>query len=289
MIKSTAAVYSAIATKWKNGGPPARPTPFELKKIFEPTIFWLAKNILKREKRAARILVLGATPEFRDLGLKYGMQVWVGDINPNMLQVMDQLMKYKKAKENKKIVADWLKISKHLPPHYFDLVIAEQSFNIVPLKDWPRLCQEIIKVLKSDGFILFKIATPTDKIKRKTVSWAIRAFSQNKIKAGDLAWILHFAPDAKLYNQKNGTVDLKGQPLIVDRALENGQITKKQWREHEKKIGAIQRGGIILHVLSKEKTTRFLKKYFKILKIKRGKDYRLCQDENIYWGKLSNK
>jgi len=286
MIKQTAAVYTAIATKWKEGGPPARPTPFELKKIFLSHIKWLVQDIYKREKRSARMLVLGATPEFRDLGLKYGMEVWACDINSNMHKALDRLMKYRKSLKNKKVVSDWLFMSRHLPKKYFDLIIADQSFNIVLLKDWPKLCNEIIKVIEPNGYILLKIATVTDKNKRKMSAWGIKAFSQEKLKAGDLAWILHFAPDAKLYHPQKGTVDLKKQPLIVDRALGKGQITKKQWLEHERKIGAIQRSGIILHVLPKQKTKAFLQKYFDILKVQYGKDFRLCHDMNIYWGKI---
>lgn len=286
MIKQTAAVYTAIANKWKQGGPPARPTPFELKNIFKPYIKCLANSIHKRENRTARMLVLGATPEFRDIGLKNRMEVWAVDINPNMLCAVDKFIKYRKSKRSIKIISDWLAMSKKLPNHYFDLVMAEQSFNIVLLKDWPRLCREIIKVLEPKGYILFKVATVTDKIKRKSSAWAIKMYSQKKIKAGDLAWLLHFSPDAKLYNFKKNAVKLKGQPVIVDKAMAKGMITKRQWQEHERKIGAIQRSGIVLNILTKQKTTDFLKKCFEILKIYRGKDFMLCQDMNIYFGKI---
>lgn len=285
MIKPSAAVYTKIAKKWKLGGPPARPSLDELKEIFEPYIKCLAKQIFLKEKRPAKMLVLGATPEFRNLGLKYGLEVWAADINPNMLEAMDKLIKQRKSKRNKKVVTDWLNMSRNLPKNYFDLVMAEQSFNIVAIKDWSKLFQEILHTLNPKGFILLKFGTVTAKSKRKSSPWAIKKFSQRKLKAGDLAWTLHFAPDAKLYNPKRRTVDLKRQPLIVDEALKKGKITKKQWQEHEK-IGIIQRGGIIYNALPKQKTTKFLRKYFKILKIKHGKDFLLCHDMNIYWGKL---
>lgn len=274
-------VYTKIFEKWKKGGPPARPTPSELKFVFEPKIRYVANLIKKNEKRQTRVAILGATPELRDLGIKYGAEVWALDVNPNMIAATDRLMRYSKSKNNKSCICDWLKIPKRFN-QYFDLVCAEQSYNIVPLKFWGKLSKQIRKILKPKSFVLLKFTCIPAELKDALA--AVLKFKKGEMRAGDLSFILHFSKEVGAFNPQKGIVDLKKQPAYLDKFYQKGVIFKKQWQEHEDKIGAIHRGGIILNVLSKFKTTTHLQKYFKILKIMHGRDFLLCRDMNIYWG-----
>jgi len=256
-------VYTAIANKWKKGGPPARPTPDEIKSIFEPHFKNVSRAVFRNKKRKARVLILGATPELRDLALKCKMITWSIDINPNMMKAMSKLMKHRK--KGKIVINNWLTMSRILPKEYFDLIISEQSYNIVPLKKWDKFSKEIKKVIQKDGHIIFKFTTVPKN--RRKFNPAIKQFSQDKLKAGDMVFISHFSPDLPIYNSQRGIVDLKKQPPFIDKALKERVINQKQWRNHENIMGKIERSGLKLNVLSNQDTLVHLRKYFKILRI----------------------
>src|SRR3989344_5386642 len=121
--------YSRFADKWKHAAHPARPCKEELQ-VFEKFI-----------KEHKKVLILGATPELRDLCHKYNLQVSLCDINPVMIKEMSKLIKHK-GKE-RIYIGNWLKIP---TDDTFDLILAEQSMNIVPIKDWDAFLKEVKRV-----------------------------------------------------------------------------------------------------------------------------------------------
>src|SRR3989344_5540770 len=84
-------VYSGIAHSWGQLTSPARPTKDELRIIKE-----YLKSIRDVSKKGKGMLILGATPEFRDIGHELGFNVTLIDINPKMVKAMRFLMKNKK-------------------------------------------------------------------------------------------------------------------------------------------------------------------------------------------------
>lgn len=128
---------------WKKVEPPFCPSKGEIK-FYEKAI----KKILGRKN--PRVLVLGATPEIRDLLAKYkNLNVYVININVPVYQAMTRLMKKKNPKE-KLVVADWLKMP--FKKNTFDLSLSHGAFSVINLKNHQKLYQNIKRVLKKDGY-----------------------------------------------------------------------------------------------------------------------------------------
>ncbi len=142
---------------WSIMAPPARPSSFDIK-IWETYI----KKIL-RQKRDIKALVFGATPEIRDLLAKYKIFTTLLDVNPAMIKGLMKFMKYKKQRNEKVIIDNWLKIRELFSENSFDIVMGHDFFNNIPWSSHNKLASSIKWVLKKDGYGL--IVSP---ILRKT-------------------------------------------------------------------------------------------------------------------------
>ena len=113
-----------LAKKWRDIRHPVRPSKGDLK-IYEGFL-----NKEKRRRKNLKILVLGATPEMRDLAAKYGSEVVVCDLSINMIIAMTELMR----KENKNeiwIKASWITVP--LKHNYFDVILSILcSISLIP-------------------------------------------------------------------------------------------------------------------------------------------------------------
>ncbi len=131
---------------WKKVEPPFCPSKGQIK-FYEKII---KNKILKRKN--PRILVLGVTPQIRDLLAKYKkLDVYLIDIDVPVYRAMTRLVKKKNPRE-KLIVGDWLKMP--FEKNYFDLIMAHSSFSVISLKHHKLFYQNIKRVLKKDGYVL---------------------------------------------------------------------------------------------------------------------------------------
>ena len=130
---------------WKNAEAPWRVSKGEIK-------FWekKVKEIAKREN--PRALVLGATPEIRDMLAKYkNLDVTLIDLNLQVKRAMDRAAKRKNKKE-KLVKAGWLKMP--LPSNYFDIVIGDGNFENIFLGKHDIFYKNIWRVVKPGGCVL---------------------------------------------------------------------------------------------------------------------------------------
>ena len=81
--------FKIFAEKWAKTLPPSRPSRGDLD-IYRKLI-----SKYKEKKRPVKALILGATPELRDLLAYFKFEVTVADINPAMIQAMTSLKKSK--------------------------------------------------------------------------------------------------------------------------------------------------------------------------------------------------
>jgi len=114
--------------------------------------FWekAVKNILKKN-RNPKTLVLGTTPEIRDLLAKYKIETICLDINPFMVKAMTLVMNKKNPKE-KIVIGDWLKMP--FGENSFDLVLSDSAQDNILLKAFDKFFRNVFKVLKPNGFWL---------------------------------------------------------------------------------------------------------------------------------------
>lgn len=151
---------------------PTRPSKLDLK-IWERE---LGQQL--HEKRKINVLILGATPEIRDLFAKHHVAVNLIDVSPNMVNGLAKLMKYKKRRKEEVFIDNWLNIKKIFPANRFDLVLGHSFLNNIPWKFYPNLLRAIRMVLKKDGHLL--IVTPTlGNFKKISVGGVVRLYQKN--------------------------------------------------------------------------------------------------------------
>lgn len=140
---------------WKKVEPPFCPSKGEVK-FYENAV----KKILGRKN--PKVLVLGATPEIRDLLAKHRISTVVLDVNAGMVNGLAKLMKYEKRRKEKVIINNWLNVSKLFPKDHFDLIMGHDVFNNLPWGSYQKLAQGIKKVLKKEGYVL--IVSPITRL-----------------------------------------------------------------------------------------------------------------------------
>jgi ubiquinone/menaquinone biosynthesis C-methylase UbiE len=110
-----------------------------------------------------KALLLGATPELRDLLFELGFEVTLVDINPEMVAAMDMLVKKSKNKE-RKIIGDWLRMHEDiLAEEKFDLILGDHIFNHLPFSEFEKMLKITSLLLKPEGMFLTNVIVKIEK------------------------------------------------------------------------------------------------------------------------------
>ncbi|MFC1753590.1 class I SAM-dependent methyltransferase [Thermoproteota archaeon] len=137
-------IWKEYIEHWEIFASPGRPSEGDVA-ILER---WLKKI------NAKRVLILGSTPELRDLVKKLGCEVYCMDMQLEMLMGMEHFMKSKN-KDEVWIKGDWLESP--LKDDFFDAILGDLVLVNIPYKDKPRFLKQITRMLKKDGYWLTKI------------------------------------------------------------------------------------------------------------------------------------
>ncbi|MDP1845678.1 MAG: class I SAM-dependent methyltransferase [Candidatus Moranbacteria bacterium] len=132
---------------WNKIGPPWRPSVKEIK--------WWEKKIveLNKSNKNLKALVLGSTPEIRDMLAKNKIDTTLLDANQSMYEAMNKLIKKKNNRE-KLVVGNWLEMEKVLGENRFDFVIGDAPHCNLAYKTWPRFFDGLYNVLKPGGYFM---------------------------------------------------------------------------------------------------------------------------------------
>jgi len=128
--------------------PPFKKNILDYKKLFQSTI---------RKTKNPKILILGSTPELRDLLSKIkNVEVTICDINIEMILAMTELVKNKKAVEKE----TWIRASwKDMPlkKGYYDVILGDYITTAFPLKDHSELFNKLRSILNKKGCFVSRI------------------------------------------------------------------------------------------------------------------------------------
>jgi len=145
-IKTTSTAWKQIADMWNvYFTPPSRISDGELKKYKQ----WL--EVLNPERKPLNALVLGATPELRDILYELGYKTSIIDINLEMILAMNSVMKTENPIETI-IKSNWL--DNPLQSDYFDVVLGDAVLPNIPWSDRKHLLLEVKRTLKKGGVFL---------------------------------------------------------------------------------------------------------------------------------------
>lgn len=228
--KLTIVPWQRFAKNWQRLTSPARPSQREIK-IYEN----FAKSFLM--KKNVKVLILGATPEIRDMLAKYkNIQVVLVDINLDMALAMTSLMRQKKVAEKEIwLRANWL--SAPLPQKYFDVIFGDFVLGNVPFKLQAQFLNNIKSWLKSGGYFITRCEAFKPYYKPFSMSEIFEIFENKPVnrKTINLFWEVGVWLTGRIDR------DRKIRPIVFYKRL------KKYLKKHpNQKISKIlQKGGIL--------------------------------------------
>jgi SAM-dependent methyltransferase len=238
------------------------------------------KNFIKKllnKKKYLEVLILGSTPEFRDMlfGLR-GVKVTLIDLNLTAKKGMDQLCRISDKKE-KLIIGDWLKMNHLLPHHYFDVVMNDEGFENVDLKKHDLLYCNIAKALKPDGYFLSGRACLEDF--RKSFLTFGQFFAKHKKDPKffhnfyNRLWYLYrliFSPETHVYDYKKQGGKLGRLGLEIARRAPEAGIKNTKYLGWDPRINYLDptlKNYVEVDVCNWAMLKRMITRHFKIEKI----------------------
>jgi SAM-dependent methyltransferase len=247
-----------IAMDWRWVIPPARPSLSELA-VYDRLLGSYAPN--------SRILILGSTPELRDLAYFHQFHVTVVDYNKRTYNILKHEMRH--PSNERLIVQDWREMD--LPRRY-DIVIGDLVINMMPFDDLDRFFGNVLKGLKENGIFINRtwIRIPDVYASRKTsLDQILKEHSRDRSR---LPYFFSLALPLIQYYYDEGKNHINFQTLLegLDQAFAQGLINKecldafrRPWHRYLMPNWIPERGVLELK----------LKKYFNIIEVTSGQDF----------------
>ncbi len=205
---------------------------------------------VKKKNKNAKVLILGATPETRDLVKKYGLDLTIIDQNREMIEKMTSIMK-EKGRENI-VIGNWL--SMPFKENTFDLVLGDGVSNNISYGETNAFFKEINRVLKKDGIMLLREAALNDTIKYSTEE-IIRGYRKDN--NYPRMWLkFYLFSDCSFRDQKENYFDM-------GKTYENIENKKELFRTDEFEKIMSWRGNIKHTIIEEKELSKMIVDVFK--------------------------
>lgn len=212
MSSEQSSIWPTFLKYWKYYHCPGKPSQDDLR-IVERQL---------RQRKAKRVLILGSTPQLRDLCAKLKLETTVMDMQMEMLQGMQRYMKRKNVPETI-IRSNWL--TAPLQEGYFDAVLGDLIMENVPHVDKIPLLRKISRLLKPNGCFVTKVffvpehyteQDPLPMINR------IARLPRNENRSSELFVHLYFYG----YNKKRKTLFTSAVTKLIRKYYKNGKALR---------------------------------------------------------------
>lgn len=144
-------------------------------------------------------LVLGATPELRDIVLSHGHNLTTVDRDEEALKEKTAQMHYQNNPNEHVIIADWLHMN--LPKNSFDVILGDGVLTALPKDTHKQLLDILHTILKPTGELLLREAAVLENRPRYAPSVHIHEFRTGQYSLFDLFFGL------RLYNYHFDSID----------------------------------------------------------------------------------
>ena len=280
--------YKGVARKWDLGESSSRPSPENVRHYNQ-----LVKSVLGK-KKPPRIVILGATPEIREMLYKYYFlnkaQVICLDLLPAKYYGLSNLVSHKTPNE-KFIQGDWLKMP--FKRNTIDAFIGDIiTGNIYEEKDKEKLLSLINKCLKKNGAFITRQLYITPRAKIKDIKKHLFHFNSDilnekiSIKAAASSFWANLVISTWYKNKENklSMVYLKNEIKNLNKYFKKKNLScqdkiAKTVFKHFQLLGGQER---YWTYGSKEQEEERLKKYFKMEKRLFAKDYYSAPNFPVY-------
>lgn len=191
--------WKKLAARWKKCyTPPGLPSKESIN-LYRQFI----KKSFKGLKYQPKALVLGATPELRDILASLKVEVSIVDINIEMILAMTELIKIKNRKEII-VRGNWTNMP--FNSDYFDVVLGDLVWGNVPIFLQDNFLKEIKRVLKPNGYFIHKIAVIAHGWEKKSLDEVLDKYTKIPVsKNTAMELFCHFLCD--VFDPKTGLSD----------------------------------------------------------------------------------
>ncbi|MBI2971052.1 MAG: class I SAM-dependent methyltransferase [Candidatus Aenigmarchaeota archaeon] len=240
-----------VAKEWRRYRPPSRPSLTEVR-CYE---HWF------RRCKGKRVLILGSTPELRDLAAKYRMETTVCDWSEGVFSALKILMKHKDARETF-VKQDWRTMQFQ---NQFDLIVGDCATTVVPFADLDAVLRNIAQGLDPGGVAVQRIWT-----RYKDQQYTPKSIASAFATKGRAHWYTRMLFPVFLYYYSAEKESLSGQELYekLRKDLENGTMPEKLVRL----FSLVKNHKTQNNVLLRKDLEALLGKYFIILERMHGRD-----------------
>ncbi len=212
-----ASPWKHLASTWeKYYTPPGRPS-IQDQEIYGALLEQVA------ETSGKNALVLGATPETRNVLHSLGFDVTIIDINQEMIHAMNSFVN--DADQDTQICGSW--VSNDLPDNTFDAVLGDFSWSNIPRKDWPEFHTTLLRVLKSSGSYIHRVHKVPDNWPFRDTQIIFEDFSKRTY-THQLAFELFFELLTNSYDAETKDVSMQRVWQLVSPFWEKGE-----WKQEE--------------------------------------------------------
>jgi|GEM_PF-3333334 len=239
-----------FALSWAKMQPPARPNLDE-QRFYEAII----KKVIKNNPKA-KILILGSTPEFRDILIKNKITPICCDINYDVFRSLRIIMK--RHGQEHFILSDWTKLNLK---QKFDLILGHQVINMLPFKKQSKLIQAVYNHLSLGGVFVQSVVLRANQDKNISLLSSFKRYRKLGKKFEKFVFsIIH--PDLLLSISKRiGTYSPKDCLNIVERLYKSHKINRE---ERDAYFKVMPPSNLMVYVPTKKTFENLVKKYFKI-------------------------
>lgn len=143
--KEVLQIWENNANRWRSSGSPWRPSDGDVRLYQE----------LSGEKLNGEVLILGSTPELRDLASRFSARPVLVDICSSMINKMSTLLREAKPVNEIWIKSDWCDAP--LPEKFFDIVLGDMPWWVVSVWDQEKLRDKIASILKPSGLLITRV------------------------------------------------------------------------------------------------------------------------------------
>jgi len=140
--------WSSALSMWDKYTSPFRPSIVDIDNYF---------LILKRLKQKRNILLLGATPEIRDILANLGLKVLIADFSQEMLIGMTNHGVGIIESSEKWVKTDWMDMNKFIKNDYFDLILGDLVLRNIEPDSQINFLKEISELLNKNGYFVGRI------------------------------------------------------------------------------------------------------------------------------------
>ncbi len=239
-----------FALAWAKMQPPARPNLNE--QGFYETII---KKVIKNNPRA-KILILGSTPELRDIIIKNKITPVCCDISSEVFRSLRIIMK--RHGQERFILSDWTELNLK---QRFDLILGHQVINMLPLKKQSKLIETVHNHLKPGGIFVQSVVLRASQDKNISLLTGFKRYRRLGKRFKKFAFsIIH--PDLLLsISKKTGTYSPKDCLNIVERLYKFHKINKE---ERDAYFKVMPPSDLRVYIPTKKIFEKLTKKYFRI-------------------------